>query len=77
MSGLGVAPPEGGPPSAAREPGSEIPIWVLLVAGVVALSLAAFLGFAIITWGNDPPTDETTGLPKPSYPATWDPRIAP
>ena len=76
MSYLGAPPaaPHEAPPSG--DPSSEIPLWVVVVAATLALALAAALAFVLLkpdhtTAAAEPPA------PAPSYPAHWDPRIAP
>ena len=80
MCDLGTTHTPGPPPAGEETPSdqpSDVPIWVIGVAGLLALSLAAVAGLMILR-----PSDLktlTTGLPTttPSFPATWDKRIEP
>lgn len=59
--------PVGGPPS-------DVPYWLLATVGVVILALAAVLVLAV-TQDDSKGTDGD--VKSPSYPLTWDSRIAP
>ncbi|HEY3528585.1 MAG TPA: hypothetical protein VGK78_05500 [Nocardioides sp.] len=82
MSDLGgYQPPPPAPPGAPPEKKTDdIPLWVVLVAGVVTLGLAGLLGFVVLTRGGD---DHHESAPASNhaahhhYPKHWDHRIAP
>jgi hypothetical protein len=70
VSDLGLEPaPQLAPSSTAapaEEPSSNIPVWVVLVAGLVMLAMAAATGFVLLREDNER-----------TYPARWDSRVAP
>ncbi len=73
MSDLEAPPaPQNGAP--VGEPPSEVPFWLLGTVGVVILALAAVLVLAV-TQDDSKGTDGD--VKSPSYPLTWDSRIAP
>ncbi|MEO6511900.1 MAG: hypothetical protein ABIO16_12960 [Nocardioides sp.] len=82
MSQLGDPSPGSAPaPTGGESPSdkpAEVPLWTIIVAGVVALALVALAGLMILR----PPGRHTGAvgpLPTttPSYPAAWNPRIKP
>ncbi|MGC4108975.1 MAG: hypothetical protein QM747_00770 [Nocardioides sp.] len=82
MSQLG-APPTPPPyrepalPPPSRPQSSDIPAWVLLVAGIAALAVAATLGFVVVKGrGSHPPVAPQTA-PRHHYPKHWNHKIAP
>ncbi len=76
MSDLGYSPAPPSPPPPPARGSSDIPMWMVGVAVLVALGLAGALGFAIVSQVRTTGGHEATA-PKRSYPATWDRRIAP
>lgn len=66
MSDLGLEPAPQQTAEAPDQPASNIPIWVVLVAILVMLAMAAATLFIVMRDSN-----------KRTYPARWDPRIAP
>jgi hypothetical protein len=65
------------PPPVEQKPApdgsSDIPMWVVGLAAALALGLATLAGVLILR----PSGPELATLPTPTYPKTWDPRIAP
>jgi hypothetical protein len=66
MSDLGLEPALQPAVAPIEQPASKIPIWVLLVAVLVMLAMAAATLFIVMREAD-----------KRTYPARWDPRIAP
>ena len=66
MSDLGLQPAPQPTVAPAAEPSSDTPLWMLLVAILVMLALAAATAFILLR-----DTKEKT------YPARWDSRVAP
>ncbi len=75
MSYLGAPPaaPHEAPPGPGQS--SDIPLWVVVVAAVVALALAGTLVFVLLRPDHSSPAAAPEAAP--SYPAHWDRRIAP
>lgn len=57
-------------PSPAGEPSSDVPLWIILLAVAVMVAGAGVAAFVLISEG----TAKASG---PTYPTTWDPRVAP
>jgi hypothetical protein len=69
-------PPEPTPPPAP----AQIPLWVVGVAGAVALAMVGALAFALFGsngGSSSSPDAAAPSSPGPSYPAHWDHRILP
>lgn len=77
MSDLGVHPaaPTDQPPGGGSS--SDVPVWIVVVAGVVALGLAGLLGFVVLSQSGGKPDHPVARSSAPSNPAKWDRRIAP
>jgi hypothetical protein len=81
MSDLGIPPAAPNLPpdfgQAGGGPSSDIPMWMVVVAAVVALGLAGLLAFAILSPSGTKTHQPTAQTSAPSYPAKWNHRIAP
>jgi hypothetical protein len=73
-----VPPPPGDEEKTKSDQPVEIPLWAIVAAGVVALALVVVAAVMVL---RPPGRDEGPVGPlptsKPSYPATWNPKIKP